>query len=206
MTRGDRGFTLVELLVTISILGMVTLAIGDALIGFTTNTDATIQRLGESHDAQITAAYFAQDVSSIGIRSAKAPYPLLQSVDTNRSSDALPCGSGGIPVVRLGWDDPTGVSTSAQVRVAYVIRKVSGERQLHRLVCDGDSERPTSDTVMAHYLADRPPTVTCTDPTSCEGTATDVPESVTMVLYLEASPDAGPVYSVTLTGQRRQTS
>lgn len=103
----DEGFTLVELLVTMVLIGIVSLGLGEALIGFTANTDSTIRRLGESHDAQISAAYFAQDVASIGLRKASSPEVLLQSVEDDPSSTALACGPETGAVVRFGWDDPT---------------------------------------------------------------------------------------------------
>jgi prepilin-type N-terminal cleavage/methylation domain-containing protein len=195
--RGDHGFTLVEMLITVSILGMITLAIGSALVSFTKNTDATIERLGESHDAQITAAYFGQDVSSMGLRSATAPYAFVQSVNADPLSKELACGSTGTPVVRLGWDDPTSATDSEQVRVAYVIQQVGGERQLHRLVCRGSANVLVSDTVMAHNVAGTP-AVSCAP--ACDGYGNKLPATVTMVLYIQ-NPDT----TVTLTGQRRQT-
>jgi prepilin-type N-terminal cleavage/methylation domain-containing protein len=204
----EDGFTLVELLIAIVLVGVVTLAIGDALIGFTRNTDDTIHRLGESHDAQISAAYFAQDVASIGIRDSDEG--LEQSVETRSRSKALACGAPqGRLVVRLGWDDPTSATDATQVVVSYVVEVAAGQPQLHRLVCS-PQDGLLSDTVVAHYLATTMPEVTCTDakaqPTSCEGSAADVPQSVSMVLFLDHVGDADPAYTVTLTGSRRQTA
>jgi prepilin-type N-terminal cleavage/methylation domain-containing protein len=204
----DDGFTLIELLVAIALLGVVTTAIAGAMIGFTRNTDLTIHRLGESHDAQISAAYFAQDVASIGVRGADQA--LRQSVELRASSPALRCGStDGRLVVRLGWDDPVSATASAQVVVSYVVELTDGQRQLHRLVCSAQAG-PISDTTVAHYLAPTPPVVTCTDdrsePTSCDGSGAAVPQAVSMLLHLEHAGDAGPAYSVTLTGSRRQTT
>jgi prepilin-type N-terminal cleavage/methylation domain-containing protein len=204
----DTGFTLIELLVAIVVLGVVTAALGGAMIGFTRNTDLTIDRLGESHDAQISAAYFAQDVSSIGVRTADEG--LEQSVETRAGSPALQCGSAdGRLVVRLGWDDPVSTTGSVQVVVSYVVEVTAGQRQLHRLVCTA-REGSISDTTVAHHLAPTLPVVRCTndrsEPTSCFGSGSAVPQAVSMVLYLKSADDPGPVYSVTLTGSRRQTT
>jgi prepilin-type N-terminal cleavage/methylation domain-containing protein len=204
----EDGFTLIELLIAIVLVGLVTVAIGDALIGFTRNTDDTIHRLGESHDAQISAAYFAQDVASIGIRDPDEA--LEQSVETRPKSKALACGTPqGRLVVRLGWDDPTSATASTQVLVSYVVEVAAGQPQLHRLVCSPD-DGMLSDTIVAHYLGAPMPRVTCTDakaqPTECEGSAADVPQSVSMVLSLDHVGDPDAAYTVTLTGSRRQTA
>ena len=54
--RRDAGFTLVELLITIVILGIITVPLSGVLIGFFRNADATSDRMALSHDAQISAA------------------------------------------------------------------------------------------------------------------------------------------------------
>jgi len=198
-TRQDDGFTLIELLLTITIISAVSLALGNAMLGFVKNTDTTTRRLSESHDAQISAAYFAQDVASIGVRSTTAPNPLLQSVETTGS--ALACGTG-TTVVRFGWDDPSSATAATLVKVAYVVQTVAGERQLHRLVCLGASTTASTDVVLAHNLDTTAPTVTCSS--SCPASPA-VPQSVTLVVYIKDPLSTGPTYTITLTGQRRQT-
>src|SRR3954464_6554175 len=60
----EAGFTLVELLIGIAIAGMLITVIGSAMVVGLKTTDATTQRLSESHDAQISSAYLANDVQS----------------------------------------------------------------------------------------------------------------------------------------------
>lgn len=89
LRQDERGFTLVELLVAIVILGIIAVPLGNVIIGYLRNTDATTARLSESHDAQVSAAYFSADVASVGVRSTTysadpaAPYPLTQSIEQN---------------------------------------------------------------------------------------------------------------------------
>jgi prepilin-type N-terminal cleavage/methylation domain-containing protein len=204
VTRDDRGFTVVELLIAIVILGIIMVPLADAVMAFLRNTDDTTRRLSESHDAQLSAAYFAQDVASIGTRNWTAyPYPLKQSVELNAPATGglYPCGPAGTPaaVVRFAWDDPTAASANQEVRVAYVVQTVGGERQLHRIKCAGGS---TTDKVLAHHVAATGPTVTCLSPTTC--TAAAVPQSVTLTLTIQ-DPDSSVPYTVVLEGQRRQT-
>jgi prepilin-type N-terminal cleavage/methylation domain-containing protein len=214
LRRDDRGFTLIELLITISIMGIISLPLANVVIGYLHNTDATTARLAESHDIQISTAYFQQDVASIGVRSSTyslvpaAPYPLLQSVETNVAPTAgiYPCGTSGLPnaAVRFAWDDyPSAASgPTSQVRVSYIVETdASGQAQLHRLTCAGSAAILT-DTILAHDLVSA--TASCS--TTCTGTGTNVPLTVSLALVVHDPRSVGSApYTVTLTGQRRQS-
>lgn len=203
----DHGVTLIELLVTIVILGIIAVPLGNAMIGFYTHTDDTTERLNESHDVQITAAYFAQDVQSTGTRDWSAyPYPLRQSVEQDVAPEAglYPCGTAGGPaaVVRLAWDEPQSASgVPVVMRVAYVVEVTGAKRQLRRVTCAG-SAVPTSDLVVAHNLDPAAPVVSC--PAACTA-APAVPQIVTLTLYIKDAASTGPALTVVLSGQRRQT-
>jgi prepilin-type N-terminal cleavage/methylation domain-containing protein len=211
LSRRDDGFTLVELMIVMILLGIITLPLGNAVLAFVRNTDATTARLGESHDAQISSAYFAQDIASIGTHDWSAyPYPLKQSVETGVAYDGsdgskYPCGSAGTPnaLVRMAWDDFAGPSSPpTSVVVSYFVKTVGAEQQLHRIRCVG-STTPTSDLVMVHHLDASGPTITCS--TVCTGSGAAVPQYVTLVLRVRDPSAANALYTVTLTGQRRQT-
>ena len=100
--HADDGFTLVELLLAIVMLGIIIVPLANMVINALRQTDQSSGRLAESHDAQISAAYWAADVSSIGTRSTVDPLnpQLLQSVETNVAYNAgqFPCGTAGTPV------------------------------------------------------------------------------------------------------------
>lgn len=210
LKRSDAGFTLIELLLTITIMSVIALPVGNLLIGFLHNSKATTARLAESHDAQISAAYFAQDVASLGTRNwadTTTPYAYQQSVelDAPAAGGLYPCGSAGLPnaVIRLAWDDYPSAAGAApvQARAAYVIETVGSERQLHRITCSG-SDTPVSDVVLAHDLVSA--TASCA--TGCTGTGSNLPSQITLNLTI-ADPASAPgtSYSVTLTGDRRQS-
>jgi prepilin-type N-terminal cleavage/methylation domain-containing protein len=210
LRRDQRGVTLVEVMIVVVVLGIIVVPLGDALVTYLRHTDEVNLRLSASHDAQISAAYFAQDVQSVGRRDWDShQFTLAQSVEQNApaTTGLFPCGPGGTPnaVVRFAWDDPTNATgTPAVVRVAYVVVTSGDERQLQRLTCRG-SATVTSTVVLAHNLDQDLPgnaAVRVTCPTSC--TSATVPQSVTMTVRIE-DPANGGSFTVTLTGQRRQS-
>lgn len=219
LRRDERGFTLVELLVAVVILGIIAVPLGNVIISYIRNTDATAARLSESHDAQVSAAYFSADVASVGVRSTTyssnpaAPYPLTQSIEQNApaTSGLFPCGTGATPnaVIRFGWDDHTSGASAAPIlmRVAYVsVPDATGQPQLHRLVCAG-SATVVTDTVLAHDLVSVSAScASATGPTACTGSGASVPLIANLSLTIHNPQSAGaPNYQIALTGQRRQS-
>ena len=87
---GEGGFTLTELLVAITTLGIISGALCDGVRREGGHSSAeTTQRFKESHDAQIVSAYLATDVQSANKITAST------------------CGSPG----GLGRDPPTSATT-----------------------------------------------------------------------------------------------
>ncbi|GAA1833808.1 hypothetical protein GCM10009682_60320 [Luedemannella flava] len=208
--RDDRGFTLTELLVAIVLLGIIVGPLASGLITFMRNIDKTTGRLSESHDLQIAAAYFAQDVESLGVRKwTDTTFPLLQSVETNAPASGgvsgRACGGAGTPnaVVRLAWDDPTSASVTPPpiVRAAYIVTTVGTEKQLRRIVCVGASTTPVSNIVLVHNLVDAGP-ADCT-PVACANYP-DIPQKITLRLVIKNEASTA-TYEHILIGQRRQT-
>jgi prepilin-type N-terminal cleavage/methylation domain-containing protein len=196
--RDEGGFTLVELLISVVILGVIAVPLAGVVIGYLKNAAATSDRLSQSHDEQIAAAYFAQDVQAVGIRdysvAATLDAPLKPSIERNMAAGtgAFPCGPLAA-VVRIAWDDfDPATGTSTRVVVAYA----QAGAELHRLVCKG-AAAPVDIRIAHHILS---AAVTCS--TDCAGTApaVAVPTTVQLVLTIEGFADP-----VTLTGQRRQT-
>jgi prepilin-type N-terminal cleavage/methylation domain-containing protein len=204
--RGEDGFTLVELLVAVVILGIIMVPLATVMIGFLRNTDAVTARLGESHDQQTAAAYWQQDVSSIGLRSstydiANHTFPLLQSVNTSFGC-AVPAGT--TPVVVLAWNSYDSAGSATSISFAYL--RDATRTQLLRLHCTGSTV--DSSATLAHELdAAVAPTVACTGTggTACTGSGSNVPATVSLSFSVRDTSGKGQPYSVTLNGQRRQT-
>jgi prepilin-type N-terminal cleavage/methylation domain-containing protein len=208
--RDDRGVTLVEVMVAIVVIGIIIVPLGSAVLAYLRHTDDVNLRLSASHDAQIAAAYFAQDVQSVGTHDwSTHPFPIAQSIELNASATGglFPCGPAGTPnaVVRFAWDDPTNATgTPTVVRVAYVVISTADERQVRRLTCRG-SATVTSTVVLTHNLdQDLPGNAAAKVTCSSTCTAATPPQHVTMQIRIE-DPANGGSFTVTLTGQRRQT-
>ena len=105
----DAGFTLVELTISILIIGVVVPVIGGALIFGLKTFGTTSQRLNESHDLQLAASYFASDV---------------QSAKTVSLTADPSCPVSGSAVVTLTW---TAVSFTGGSGVpGYVVKRYDG--------------------------------------------------------------------------------
>jgi prepilin-type N-terminal cleavage/methylation domain-containing protein len=190
----EGGFTLIEMLVGIVILGIIAVPLSMALFSYFKNSDATQARLAESHDAQIAAVYFAQDVASVGTRSTGSGNPYNASVWTS-DTGPYPCGGSGT-ILKLAWDDYTEVSTKTVVAVAYVVKNST---ELHRVVCKSGT---TTDITVVHNLAGTP-AVSCGAP-GCTASTTP-PQTISMTVAVKAAGNNGDPYTFTLSGDRRQT-
>jgi prepilin-type N-terminal cleavage/methylation domain-containing protein len=208
--RADAGFTLVELLVVIAILGVITVPIGNVVLGLMRNTDDTSHRLTESHDVQITAAYWSADVGELGTRNTLDPLnpTLRQSVEKGvpYNGPLYPCGPSGTPsaAVRFASDDvafASGGSTTRLVVTAYVAVSSGSRFELRRLRCVNNVLQ--SNIVVAHNLLTAP-TVLCDGGNDCSGSGAATPRTVTLALKIQDPGSAGPSYDATLSGQRRQ--
>jgi prepilin-type N-terminal cleavage/methylation domain-containing protein len=203
--RSEAGFTLIEMLVAIVIIGIVSIPLGNAMISYLRNTATTAARIGESHDAQISTAYWAQDIASIGVRddydSTAKTFPLRQSVNISYPC-TLPSGSSTLVV--LAWDQTDATGAVTPVRVAYATR--AGGTELYRQQCTGST--PDAGAVLAHELdPDTAPVVVCAGSggSSCTGSAGAVPARISLTLRIKDSSGKGQPYTVVLTGQRRQS-
>src|SRR3954467_4760216 len=66
--HSDDGFTLIELVISVAILGIVAVALTGIVMQYLMVTSSTETRLSESSDLQFVSTYWQNDVRSIGIR------------------------------------------------------------------------------------------------------------------------------------------
>jgi prepilin-type N-terminal cleavage/methylation domain-containing protein len=152
----QRGFTLPELLIAVTVLGIIMVPLtASIVVGLRTTGDAQ-QRLVESRGEQLTAAYFPTDVAS---------------ADTIVPNDANPCGGAGpAVVVSFDWAD----DHSPTNEVSYVVP--AGSSDMYRKACQGGVVHSTN--LLASGLSGKP-IVTCTPNADCSGTPSGATISVT---------------------------
>jgi prepilin-type N-terminal cleavage/methylation domain-containing protein len=215
---GDAGFTLIELLVAMVILGVITTALGAAVISWLRHSDATQKQLELSHDVQVSAAHFARDVSAMGTRDGAGGAPdLTQSVQTTIADRT--CTPPDVHIAWVGfladrWDMVGGTGArSVDVVVYYLTDTGGGVAELRRSTCR-DGGGPTPGILLARNVAidpDDPADSWALDCSSaCDGDSP--PRRVT--LSFTVAPPAGAAAGawpapnpipVTLIGERRQT-
>lgn len=191
----DGGFTLVELLLAVSILGIVIAPIGLAMMTSLSIIGRSEQRFTDSRSSLIAAAYFSSDVAS------------ARTILTN---DPAACG-GGTAVISLSWADAAGI-TAAPVNneVSYVVdAAIPANKKLVRRYCANGSVAAT--TSNAAVSLGPSPTVSC----FAAGNVVDAtcgPSTRRVQMLVTASPnspissDQTPTpYSFVLVGTRRST-
>jgi prepilin-type N-terminal cleavage/methylation domain-containing protein len=154
----DAGFTLVELLISISVLGIVLTAItGVTFVAMRTTAGANT-RLNESNDLLRAATYFDDDVQG------------AQAVSVGTTPR---CGTDATSVVELAGQDFTddNLFTITTTVVTYVVRTVTAPtgttKELHRLACAAQTDAPAypltpvTDIPVVRQLSSSSPTVTC---------------------------------------------
>lgn len=203
-TRDD-GFTLVELVMTVAILGIVTVGLVGVVMSYFKTTVDTQARMTESQAVQFAAAYWQRDVASIGVRSynsATKTFPLQQSVNVTPAC-SLPTGN---TVTTLAWSQysPTNLDSTAAgttVTVTYLTRPADGSRELVRVRCTGNS---VDSTVVVARSLDSEPTVTCD--VACNGSGANVPTFIDLrISAFEQGRTDSTAFTATLSGERRQS-
>lgn len=180
----EAGLTLVELIISIAVLGVVIIPVTTSMLLSILETNSTRDRLADSAAAQVTTSYLHGDIQS------------SESVAT--TGDCIPSSlSGGTVRLQFQWIDPTTPSVTA--KAAYVDLPVGGRRELHRATCIGGSQ---DSTLLVPYFDTM--TVRCDGVTPCaSATPKDVKVAITA---FSDDPDPASSYEAftfTIDGIRR---
>jgi prepilin-type N-terminal cleavage/methylation domain-containing protein len=132
--RAEGGFTMVELVMAVAILGILSTTIGVVGIVMFRTMGETQDRLEETRGPRFASVYWIPDVAS---------------AETVNPSGVV-CGSGGTTLVTLRWDD----FQTGDTRVTYATTTTAtGKTQLVRRLCASGSTTPTRTTVVAPSVA-----------------------------------------------------
>lgn len=158
--RSENGFTLIELIVSIGLLGIVFATLSLVMLGSMRVNDETRDRLDETRDEQFVAAYFATDVAGAAEITAAPP--------TAR------CGTGaGTVIVEVRGEayttDVPPKETTTLATYVLDVAVVDGVSTgiVTRRVCEAVTASspfpwtPVHTTAVARTLAATAPVVTC---------------------------------------------
>lgn len=145
--RREEGFTLVELMVAVTILAIITGVIAAAMMVSFRTTDEANDRLARAHDVQISTSAFASDV---------------QSADTVLIGAGTPaCGAAAD--LSFVWTDPNAAPAPVVNVASY---RIEGTRLL-RTYCRSGGTTSTYEQVLSHNVKVAG-TPTC-DGSTCSG-------------------------------------
>jgi prepilin-type N-terminal cleavage/methylation domain-containing protein len=197
--RGEGGFTLVELLVSISLLGVVMVALTSAFFGVIVADRGTDARLTAAAALQQVGTFFADDAEGTkavtALDSAPSCGPDANAVVEFKGTTFDAAGLTATPA-------PTAPVSATYVTYATRPSTALGLVDLHRLTCAAPSTTADTDVVVAARL--RSAQLTLCDGTTATLAACGTAASFTLTV-VAASQDttASPDQTATLVGTRR---
>jgi prepilin-type N-terminal cleavage/methylation domain-containing protein len=144
-TPAEQGFTLIEMLIALTVTAIVTGTIATALVVTFRTVGAANDQVAQSHDAQNLSFWLLPDLQSLG------PTPSPDTTHTSGPSPNHCTGSapGGTYVVNMSWTDtsPPGVTYQADY---FTAADSSGQLVLNRYYCSTANPTPTVLPIVHH--------------------------------------------------------
>ena len=191
---GVEGYTLIELIISITILAAITGTITAVFITtFNGNANAT-QRIHESNDAQLIASFWVKDAQAAG-----GSNPITGTIDSSlgvSTSDAASCSlGGGNLVTRFKWNDRAAAVTTSRV-ADYVYQ--AGTSALERRTCTNGA----ADAIVSLATqVSAAPSIVCAPVADCSG----IPDTVSITVTERNDHGTSP-YTFTLKASLRPQS
>jgi prepilin-type N-terminal cleavage/methylation domain-containing protein len=202
----EAGFTLIEVLISVVILGLITAALSAAFVTALNISRPSAERLHESNDAQRIAAFLVRDAQAAGGTdpfTGAADDPTLGVSTTNVSVDGVACTNTTNLLLAFKWIDQ-----AANTRNAAVYSYDPAAKTVVRTSCSGTNLATVRPLTLGTHIASAP-TVTCTTnnaPVACSTGAqpTTRPDKVSLDVTETNNPQISPTaYRYTLTASLR---
>lgn len=172
--RDERGFTLVELLTAVVVLGIVGAAVTQGIVVTLRTTDGSVARISGSIASEALTSYFSADASS------------AETVVVPAGPACAPVGTSGV-FLRLTWNDNDPANPGPRMTEYALDPATGGEQELVRWHCNAS---PTpSRRVLGQFVHDPsgpPPVVARCDDAVCP--AASSPEEVSLLVRIEDAP------------------
>jgi choice-of-anchor A domain-containing protein/prepilin-type N-terminal cleavage/methylation domain-containing protein len=150
--RPDQGFTLVEVLLTVVMMGLVTAVIAAAIIVVFRSQDGVVSSAAESHDTRQIVSYLPLDIES-GPRRAEAYRAAIVAGSPSGAERGSGCDEvGNENVLRIDVTDRR--LDEVDRRIAYRVVPTATKARIDRYVCVFDEDTSTWTTESTLNVAD----------------------------------------------------
>jgi prepilin-type N-terminal cleavage/methylation domain-containing protein len=131
-SRRDHGFTLVELVISVSLVGLITTVLAAAIVVSLRTIPDTENRLDDARATRALATWLSHDTTSAPRflpEQAQGGINLANTV----TADNNDCGGEGTNLLHLQWTEDSFVDTTHVANYRFVID--GGEGQIRRYAC-----------------------------------------------------------------------
>jgi prepilin-type N-terminal cleavage/methylation domain-containing protein len=193
----ESGMTLIELMISMTLLTVVLVPIGAAMLLSLVHSNGIKDRIADSSGAQLVSSYFASDIQSAG-NSTSSTNPFV-GVDTSGTGSCPALAAGDNLRLRVTTPSPAQPSSvSARTTVIYYSHPTADGHELYRRECTTSTAESPS-LIVQNLDGATGFSVTCDPVATCKTV------SATLTMYNPASVGSSGYTSSTfdLVGTRR---